>query len=121
MKNILIKTKGKLKKQTVRNRYFVLLLSMSVLPLFLLGFISFQIAKNTLIQNQLKTTQEHLRTSSEVADLLLRNVVNMERLIAWNKEAAQELKRVLFREQINKLKYLMKTHQSNYGTCCPAI
>ncbi|MDM5338581.1 sensor histidine kinase [Fictibacillus enclensis] len=92
MKNILIKTKGKLKKQTVRNRYFVLLLSMSVLPLFLLGFISFQIAKNTLIQNQLKTTQEHLRTSSEVADLLLRNVVNMERLIAWNKEAAQELK-----------------------------
>ncbi|MDN4522968.1 sensor histidine kinase [Fictibacillus fluitans] len=92
MKNILKKTKGKLKKQTIRNRYFVLLLSMSVLPLFLLGFISFQIAKNTIIQNQLKTTQDHLRTSSEVADLLLKNIVNMERLIAWNKDMAQDLK-----------------------------
>ncbi|MCM3728776.1 sensor histidine kinase [Neobacillus cucumis] len=75
----------------VRMKYFYLMLGISILPLLLLGYISFNIAKNTLIENQLKTTENNLKTSSEVADLLFRNIINMERLISWSPDVRREL------------------------------
>ncbi|TWE09102.1 two-component system sensor histidine kinase YesM [Neobacillus bataviensis] len=75
----------------VRMKYFYLMLGISILPLLLLGYISFNIAKNTLIENQLKTTENNIKTSSEVADLLFRNIINMERLISWSPDVRREL------------------------------
>jgi two-component system sensor histidine kinase YesM len=67
------------------------MICLSIFPLLLLGFISFNIAKNTLVQNQLETTGNNLRTSSEVTDLLFRNIINMERVISWSNSVREEL------------------------------
>ncbi|MEH7084110.1 histidine kinase [Neobacillus drentensis] len=75
----------------IRYKYFIIMLCLSIFPLLLLGFISFNIAKNTLVQNQVETTGNNLRTSSEVADLLLRNIINMERVISWSNSVREEL------------------------------
>ncbi|MEH7118805.1 sensor histidine kinase [Neobacillus vireti] len=83
--------KIKFQYDPVRMKYFYLMLGISILPLLLLGYISFNIAKNTLIDNQLKTTENNLKTSSEVADLLFRNIINMERLISWSPDVRLEL------------------------------
>lgn len=76
----------------VRQKYFTTMLMVSIIPIFLLGLISYNIAKNTLADNQLQTTKDHLKTSSESADLLLQNVINLERLMSWNKDLQSELK-----------------------------
>ncbi|MFC6601115.1 hypothetical protein ACFQDF_03980 [Ectobacillus funiculus] len=80
------------KNEKIRYKYFTFLIGLTIPPLFLLGFLSYNIAKDALLQNQMETTQNHLQTSSEVADLLFRNVINMERLISWNKDVHQQLK-----------------------------
>ncbi|RKP49927.1 sensor histidine kinase [Cohnella endophytica] len=75
----------------IRSRFLFAMIVVSLPPLFLLGYISFNIAKNTLVQNHVQTIQGHLKTSSEMADLLLRNMINMNRIILSNDELRQEL------------------------------
>lgn len=67
------------------------MICLSIFPLILLGVISFNIAKNTLVQNQLETTGNNLQSYSEVTDLLFRNIINMERVISWSTSVRQEL------------------------------
>ncbi len=62
------------------------------LPLTILGYLSFNIAKSTLVDNQMQSAKDILKTSSESADLLLKNIVNMERVIVWNSDIQTELK-----------------------------
>jgi two-component system, sensor histidine kinase YesM len=76
----------------IRKKYFVIMISLSVPPLFLLGIISHNITKKMLIQNQMQFTEDHLKTSSEQTDLLFRDIIKMQRLISWDKELHQELK-----------------------------
>src|SRR5690606_20217512 len=61
-------------------------------PLFLLGYVSYDIAKNTLTDNITKTNYDHLQTSSEVADLLIRNIVNLNRFIVLDDEIRNDLR-----------------------------
>ncbi|MFB3168267.1 histidine kinase [Neobacillus sp. 179-C4.2 HS] len=75
----------------IRYKYFFIMICLSIFPLILLGFISFNIAKNTLVQNQLETTGNNLQSYSEVTDLLFRNIINMERVISWSTSVRQEL------------------------------
>jgi two-component system, sensor histidine kinase YesM len=82
----------KIKNEQYRYRNFILILALSIGPLMILGFFSFHITKDLLIRNQTSTIQNHLETSSEVADLLFRNIINMERIITWNKDVQKELK-----------------------------
>ncbi len=84
--------KRKLKNEKYRYRNFILILALSIGPLMGLGFVSFNITKDLLVKNQTETIQNHLETSSEVADLLFRNIINMERIITWNKDVQKELK-----------------------------
>lgn len=80
-----------LRPRKIRNKYFLFMILLSIPPLFILGFISFNIAKNTLVDKQVQSTHEHLKTSSEVADLLFDNIIKMERLISWNNGIRQVL------------------------------
>jgi two-component system, sensor histidine kinase YesM len=91
MKHFYIKTLKGFQKNRERYKYFIFLMCLSILPLLLLGLISYNIAKDTLVKNQYQTTYNHLQTSSEAADLLFRNITNMQRLISWSKEVSQEL------------------------------
>lgn len=92
MKDFINKIILRLRLQKIRNKYFVLMISLSVPPLFLLGYISHNITSDILIQNQLQSKEDHLKTSSEQADLLFRNIINMQRLISWDREIHKELK-----------------------------
>ncbi len=80
-----------IRPRKVRNKFFMFMILLSIPPLFILGFISYNIAGNTLVANQVQSTQEHLKTSSEVADLLFQNIIKMERLISWNGHIRKEL------------------------------
>ncbi|MFS0778221.1 histidine kinase [Neobacillus sp. 3P2-tot-E-2] len=75
----------------IRYKYFFIMICLSIFPLILLGIISFNIAKSTLVQNQLETTGNNLQSYSEVTDLLFRNIINMERVISWSTSVRQEL------------------------------
>nr|WP_263327670.1 sensor histidine kinase [Neobacillus sp. Marseille-Q6967] len=91
MRLIFRRVRNHLHNDKIRYKYFFIMICLSIFPLLLLGFISFNIAKNTLVQNQLETTGNNLQTSSEVTDLLFRNIINMERVISWSGSVRQEL------------------------------
>jgi two-component system, sensor histidine kinase YesM len=91
MRLIIRRVRNHLRNDKIRYKYFLIMICLSIFPLLLLGFISFNIAKNTLVQNQLETTGNNLRTSSEVTDLLFRNIINMERVISWSNGVREEL------------------------------
>jgi two-component system, sensor histidine kinase YesM len=91
MRLIVRRVRNHLSNDKIRYKYFLIMICLSIFPLLLLGFISFNIAKNTLVQNQLETTGNNLRTSSEVTDLLFRNIINMERVISWSNSVREEL------------------------------
>jgi two-component system, sensor histidine kinase YesM len=91
MRLIIRRVRNHLRNDKIRYKYFLIMICLSIFPLVLLGFISFNIAKNTLVQNQLETTGNNLRTSSEVTDLLFRNIINMERVISWSNSVREEL------------------------------
>ncbi|MBB6731689.1 cache domain-containing sensor histidine kinase [Cohnella zeiphila] len=76
----------------VRSRFFAAMILLSLPPLFLLGYVSFNIARDTLMDNNTKTNNDHLQTSSEVADLLLRSIVNLNRFIVLNDEIRNDLR-----------------------------
>ncbi|MEC0304907.1 cache domain-containing sensor histidine kinase [Terribacillus saccharophilus] len=77
----------------MRHRYFIAITIISIIPLAVLGITSYYIAKTTLMQHQINTMQIQVKASSERADVLLKNVINMQRLIAWNSDMQSELKK----------------------------
>ncbi|GLX66135.1 sensor histidine kinase [Paenibacillus glycanilyticus] len=76
----------------LRTRILLAVVLLSVPPLIILGYISFNISKNTIVHNHLDNNKNNLQTASEVADLLFRNVINMHRLILANDQLRDELK-----------------------------
>lgn len=76
----------------LRTRILLAVVLLSVPPLIILGYISFNISKDTIVHNHLDNNKHNLQTASEVADLLFRNVINMHRLILANDQLRDELK-----------------------------
>lgn len=89
------KVLSKWRIRKIRQKYLLTMIFLSIIPLSILGSISYNIAKNTLVENQMQSAQSLLKTSSENADMLFENVINMKRLIAWNPEVQHELKKTL--------------------------
>ncbi|OAS82585.1 MULTISPECIES: cache domain-containing sensor histidine kinase [Metabacillus] len=75
----------------IRNRFLAVMIALSVPPIFIVGVVSYNTSKDTLIENHLQANETHLKTTSEKADFLLRNVINMERYILSNKDLRQQL------------------------------
>lgn len=75
----------------LRTRILLAMVLLSVPPLILLGYISVNISKETIVHNHLENNEHNLKTASEVADLLLQNVINMHRLILANEQLRGEL------------------------------
>lgn len=76
----------------LRTRILLAVVLLSVPPLIILGTISVNISKDTIVHNHLDNNEHNLKTASEVADLLFRNVINMHRLILANDQLREELK-----------------------------
>ncbi|MBB6636607.1 sensor histidine kinase [Cohnella thailandensis] len=66
-----------LKFQRIRTRVLIAMIVISLPPLFLLGYVSFNTAKDTLMETNTQTNRDHLTASSEVADLLFKNITNL--------------------------------------------
>lgn len=92
MKKIWYTFKKWFQTREIGQKYFITMVLLSILPLTILGYLSFNIAKSTLVDNQMQSAKDILKTSSESADLLLKNIVNMERVIVWNSDIQTELK-----------------------------
>ncbi len=92
MKSWISKFLSQFRFRKVRSRFLVAMIALSLPPLFILGYISFNIAKETLMETNTQTNEDHLRTSSEVADLLFRNIINLNRLIVVNSEIRKDLR-----------------------------
>ncbi|MFM9278369.1 cache domain-containing sensor histidine kinase [Paenibacillus jiagnxiensis] len=65
---------------------------LSLPSIFLLGYISFSITKETLLDLNAKSNMGQLTTSSEVADLLFRNINNLHLSIVVNEEIRTALR-----------------------------
>jgi len=92
MKRLFERIAGALSLQKIRSRFLAAMILLSLPPLFILGYVSFDVAKRTLTDTQAQTNLDHLRTSSEVADLLFRNVENLHRSIVVNDELRDDLR-----------------------------
>lgn len=92
MKEKLYPFYSKIRFKKIRNRFLSAMIVLSIPPLFLLGYLSFNIAKDTLMETNKKTDQVHLQSSSEVADLIFRNIVNLNRSIILNDEIRDQLR-----------------------------
>ncbi|THF83278.1 sensor histidine kinase [Cohnella fermenti] len=77
--------------QRIRSRFLTAMIAVSLPPLIVLGYVSFNIAKDTLVDNHIETIQSHLKTSSEMADLLFKSVIDMNRIILSSDELRQQL------------------------------
>ena len=82
---------ARLRLRRIRSRVLFALIALSVPPLFLLGYLSFNVAKDTLMETNARVNEDHLRTSSEVADLLFRNITNLNRAIVLNGSLRNDL------------------------------
>ena len=80
------------RRPRIRDRIFAAMILLSLPPLFFLGILSYNIARDTLTETILETKSDHLRTSSEVADLFFRNIVNLNRFIVLNDEIRDDLR-----------------------------
>lgn len=78
----------------VRSRFMTAMILLSVPPLCLLGYISFNIAKDTLMLNNTQANMDQLETSSEVADLMFRNILNLNRSIVLYDEIRNDLRNI---------------------------
>src|SRR5690606_35700678 len=82
---------GVLRQSRIRRRFFSAMILVSLPPLIILGYVSFNIAKETLVDNHMERNSGYLQTASEVTDLLLSNIINMNRIILSNEELRDEL------------------------------
>ncbi|RUS43890.1 histidine kinase [Cohnella sp. AR92] len=80
-----------IRSQRIRSRFLTAMILVSLPPLFVLGYVSIHIAKDTLVENHIQTIQGHLKTSSEMADLLFKNIIDMNRIILSSDELRQQL------------------------------
>jgi two-component system sensor histidine kinase YesM len=71
------------------------LIVLSIPSLFILGYLSFNIAKETLLETNTRTNQDHLQTSSEVADLLFRNIINLHRATVTNEQIRDDIRLIV--------------------------
>ncbi|WP_426452768.1 cache domain-containing sensor histidine kinase [Paenibacillus sp. S-38] len=91
MKSWLRMLVDKIRFQKLRRRFLAAMIGVALPPLFILGYVSFDTARDALTETNTQTNVKHLETSSEVADLLLRNLVNLNRAIVVNDEIRLEL------------------------------
>ncbi|UUZ86324.1 hypothetical protein LJK88_24735 [Paenibacillus sp. P26] len=82
---------SRLRFRTLRRRFLAAMIAISLPPLFILGYMSFNIAKQTLMETNTRVFEDHLKTSSEVADMLFRNLITLNRSIVVNEEIRQAL------------------------------
>lgn len=80
-----------LRFRRLRTRFFAAMILVTLVPLMILGYVSFNIAKDTLTNTNARSYEEHLETSSEVADLLFRNIINLNRSLVVNNEIRQDM------------------------------
>lgn len=92
MKFRVMKWFEKIRFRRIRSRFFVAMIVLSLPPLFLLGYVSFNITKNTLMETNAQTNLDHLKTSSEVADLIFRNITILNRSIVSNNDVRDGLR-----------------------------
>ncbi|MFB5759401.1 cache domain-containing sensor histidine kinase [Paenibacillus medicaginis] len=81
-----------LRFKRIRSRFLTAMILLSLPSLFLLGYISFNITKETLLDLNAKSNRGQLTTSSEVADLLFRNINNLHLSIVVNEEIRAALR-----------------------------
>ena len=81
LKSFLARIRSLLYFRKIRNRFLFSIIIISLPSLFLLGFLSFNITRSMLTEQQLKTDLDHLQTASSVGDLLLNNIINVNRTI----------------------------------------
>ncbi|MFD1138186.1 sensor histidine kinase [Paenibacillus urinalis] len=75
----------------LRTRFLFAMIALSIPPLFILGYFSFQTTTNTMMRTHAQTNSDHLKTASEMADLLFRNLINLNRALVLNESIRNEL------------------------------
>ncbi|MFC0215167.1 sensor histidine kinase [Paenibacillus chartarius] len=82
---------AKFRFQRLRTRIVAAMIVISLPSLFVLGYISFNIAKETLLETNSQTYEQHLETSSEIADLLLQHMIDLNRSLVINNDIREQL------------------------------
>ncbi|MDT8860171.1 sensor histidine kinase [Alkalihalobacillus sp. MEB130] len=91
MKQFVPKVLNLIRIRKIKNRVLAALIVLSVFPILLLGLISFNLANKALVDNHIESNQSHLKTTSEISDIIFRNIINTQRLILSNRALRQEL------------------------------
>lgn len=87
-----IKLGQRFRMTKIRSRILAAMIVLSVPSIMLVGFISFNIARDTIVDMNKTSNIERLRTSSEIANLLFRNINNLHYSIVVNEAIRDELR-----------------------------
>jgi len=82
----------RLRFRRIRDRFLAGMIAVSVPPLFLLGRLSYNIARETLVADHIESNQTQLATASETADMLFQNIGRLTRLILADNVIREELR-----------------------------
>lgn len=80
-----------LRFRTIRSRFLAAMILWALPAILLLGYTSYNISKATVVNMNEKTNRERLRTSSEIADLLFRNINGLHFSIVVNDSIRDDL------------------------------
>ncbi|HZG85947.1 sensor histidine kinase [Paenibacillus sp.] len=94
----------------IRTRFLTAMIFLTVPPLFVLGYVSYNVAKNTLMETNTQKNEDHLRTSSEVADLLFRNMIHLSRAIVMDEPIRSDLVNSTGRTEQEQIAIRMRMH-----------
>ncbi|WP_270168184.1 cache domain-containing sensor histidine kinase [Paenibacillus sp. SYP-B4298] len=87
-----IKWRQRFRMTRIRSRILAAMIVLSVPSIMLVGFISFNIARDTVVTMNKTSNIDRLRTSSEIADLLFRNINNLHYSIVVNEAIRDEMR-----------------------------
>jgi Predicted signal transduction protein with a C-terminal ATPase domain len=86
------KITNRIRFKRVRSRFLAAIIFLCLPLIILLGLISINITNDALIDVNEKSNKDQLRTSSEVADMLFRNINNLHWTLVNNKDIRDELR-----------------------------
>ncbi len=98
----------------LRSRFLLVLIMLSIPPIFLVGVIAYNISANSIVENYTNYYNEQLKTFNERVDYVFNSIIKMNRYILSNSELQQLLTKIGLEENEQVAAFELQTIISDY-------
>ncbi|SFL59690.1 two-component system, sensor histidine kinase YesM [Gracilibacillus orientalis] len=104
----------KLQIRKLRERFLLVLIILSIPPIFLVGIIAYNISANSIKENYTNYYHEQLKTFNDRIDYVFNSIIKMNRYILSNSELQNQLTSIGLDENEQVAAFQLQTIISNY-------